>query len=34
MTCDASILDISNGLLVDIQAEEIPSSWPNDGITA
>ena len=33
MTCDASILDISNGLLVDILAEEILSTWIDDEMT-
>ena len=33
MTYDASILDISDGLLVDIWAEEIPSTLIDDEVS-
>jgi len=33
MTCDASILDISDGLLIDIRVGEILSTWIDDEMT-
>jgi len=33
MTCDASILDISDGLLIDIRVGEILSTWIDDKMT-